>query len=229
MKDDDIYVRYQTMAAFVGILFHDLRNPIHSAVLVVDSMGSRAADLEALRTKMRAQLGKLEVLIAQAAEAIKDLTIEPRIVDAAVDDLLRTAASFVRTESENTIELEAPPAPGLRVVVDSTLVVRAIREVAATVVERSDPAPSGTGVFRVAVAVEQPNATSVRLILGEWLNRPEDSAPKVSLGGGSIRLSLARALLQAAGASLRFESPAPGRTRCSVDLRRAGVGALPSA
>src|SRR5882757_9136160 len=127
MKDDDLYVRYQTMAAFIGIVFHDLRNPIHSAVLVVDTMGTRAADLDALRAKLRAQLGKLESLIAQAAEAIKDLSIEPRIVDAAVEDVLRTAASFARVESERAVEIEVPPAPGLRVVVDPTLVVRAIR------------------------------------------------------------------------------------------------------
>ena len=60
MKDDDLYARYQTLAAAISVLLHDLRNPLHSATLLVEAMGSRNADLDSLRGKLRGQFGKLE-------------------------------------------------------------------------------------------------------------------------------------------------------------------------
>ncbi|HEX9297103.1 MAG TPA: hypothetical protein VF881_14770, partial [Polyangiaceae bacterium] len=89
MRDDDIYARHQTLAALVSVLLHDLRNPLHSATLLVEAMGSRTADVEALRGRLRAQFAKLDGLISEAAGPIRELTVEPRIENVSIDDLCR--------------------------------------------------------------------------------------------------------------------------------------------
>src|SRR5437899_7112668 len=92
IKEDDLYARYQTLTALVSVLLHDLRNPLHSATLLVEAMGARTADVESLRGKLRGQFGKLEGLIGEASDAIKELGLESRIEDVTVDELLRSAA-----------------------------------------------------------------------------------------------------------------------------------------
>src|SRR2546430_12577807 len=95
--DDDLYPRYQTLAALMGVLLHDLRNPLHSATLLLEAMGAKTADITALRGKLRGQFTKLEGLMSEAAESIKSLSLEPRIIDVDVDELLRSIATVLPT------------------------------------------------------------------------------------------------------------------------------------
>src|SRR5689334_3701034 len=92
-KDDDLYARYQTLTALVSVLLHDLRNPLHSSTLLVEAMGSRTADMDSLRGKLRGQFGKLEGLMSEASDAIKELSLEARLEDTPVDELLRSASA----------------------------------------------------------------------------------------------------------------------------------------
>src|SRR5438046_872683 len=76
MADDDIYERHQMMTALTGVLLHDLRNPLHSATLLVEALGT-GGDVSALRTKLRAQFAKLDGLISTAAAPIRELAVDP--------------------------------------------------------------------------------------------------------------------------------------------------------
>src|SRR5689334_20686017 len=124
MKDDDLYARYQTLGALISVLLHDLRNPLHSATLLVEAMGARTADVDALRGKLRGQFGKLDGLIGEASDAIKELALEKRVENIAVDDLLRSAAESVPTLAASDIELTTPAPTALRVEVDTKVLLR---------------------------------------------------------------------------------------------------------
>jgi signal transduction histidine kinase len=226
MKDDDLYPRYQTLAALIGVLLHDLRNPLHSATLLVEAMGSRTADVGALRGKLRGQLGKLEGLISESSEAIKELALEARIEDVSIDDLLRSAATSVPALAGCDIELVLPSTTGLSVTVDPTLLLRAIAEIGATLFERSQGTKDGGHNGRrttIALRVDQPDAGNVRLIVGDWMAQLDDAAVKApfAIAGGGIRLALARTLLQIAGATLRLEQSQEAAVRYAVYLRSA--------
>jgi hypothetical protein len=222
MKDDDLYARYQTLAALISVLLHDLRNPLHSATLLVEAMGSKTADVEALRGKLRGQFGKLDGLIGEASDSIRDLSLDPRIEESAVNELLRTAASSVSGLSGTDIELVVPPPTPLRVSADTTLIVRAVAEISATIAERD--AGKATGRTTIALAVDEPDTTSVRLIIGDWVSPLDDGAVKApfAISGGGIRLALARTLATVAGATLRLEQSPEGAIRYALHLRRAG-------
>jgi signal transduction histidine kinase len=224
MKNDDLYPRYQTLAALISVLLHDLRNPLHSATLLVEAMGLRTADVDALRGKLRGQFGKLEGLISEASEAIKELGLEARIEDVTVDDLLRSAATSAPALAACDIELVLPSPTGLRVTVDPTLLVRAIAEIGATLFERSRGTQQGRREGErttIALKVDQPEAGNVRLIVGDWVTPLDDAAVKApfAIAGGGIRLALARTLSQIAGATLRLEQSQEAAIRYALYLR----------
>src|SRR5262245_3758767 len=89
---DDLYARHQMLAALVNVLVHDLRNPLHSATLLVEAMGSPSANIETLRNKLRAQIGKLDGLIAETNNSAKEMALEPTVEVIAVDALLGALA-----------------------------------------------------------------------------------------------------------------------------------------
>jgi len=212
MNDDDMYVRHQTLAALVSVLLHDLRNPLHSGTLLVEAMGSKTADIDALRGKLRAQFAKLDALISGASGPIRELTLEPRVQNVAVDSLARSIAEALR-DAGGYAPLLAPSSSALIAVVDAPLLVRAALEVSAVIAERqaeqpNPPAVPGTVVLRVAEA----DAETVRLDLGDFALLREGTGAKTpfAIAGGGVRLALARALSQNAGASLRLEQSPDG-------------------
>jgi signal transduction histidine kinase len=222
MKDDDLYPRYQTLAALINVLLHDLRNPLHSATLLVEAMGSRSADVEALRGKLRGQFGKLEGLISESSDAIKELALEARIQDLAVDEIVRTAVESARRLVGTDVDLVASEPTGLRASTDAVLIVRAIGEIAATLAERSMARDPNERV-RIAIAVDEPDHEHVRLVVGGWIAPRDDAAVKApfAIAGGGVRLAVARSLAQVASATLRLEQSPEGAIRYALHLTRA--------
>jgi hypothetical protein len=223
MKDDDLYVRYQTLGALISVLLHDLRNPLHSATLLVEAMGARTADVESLRGKLRGQFGKLDGLIGEASDAIKELALEKRVENVAVDDLLRSAAESVPALAASDIELTVPASTALRVSVDTKVLLRAMAEIGATIFERaigSDKAGRPGEKTVIALGVEPIDAKTVRLFVGGWMRPLDDAAVKqpFTITGGGIRLALARNLAGMAGAMLRLEQSPEGAIRYALDL-----------
>ncbi|HKQ70274.1 MAG TPA: hypothetical protein VJT73_13085 [Polyangiaceae bacterium] len=217
--DDDLYGRHQTLAALVSVLLHDLRNPLHSATLLVEAMGSRTMDFETMRGKLRTQFTKLEALISEATGSARDLTIRPRIEEVSVATLLR------KVEAARPL----PRALGQAIVaVDPALVLRAISELVESLAELSAQSnPGAEAAAEITVAAEQPDPDSVRIhvsVPGMRLDEALQKAP-FTIAAGGMRLAIARALAQNAGASLRFDRPDDGTTRFALVLRSAAISA----
>jgi hypothetical protein len=227
MKDDDLYARYQTLTALVSVLLHDLRNPLHSSTLLVEAMGSRMADIDSLRGKLRGQFGKLEALMSEASDAIKELGLEARVEEIGVDELMQGAAASCAAVAGTDVELVVPSATGLRAAADKTLLGLAIAEIGASLSERAsksgnDQARKPGGALPVTLTVDQPDAGTVRLVVGDWVRVTDDAAVKApfAIAGGGMRLALARTLTQMGGAGLRLEQSPEGSLRYAIHLQR---------
>jgi signal transduction histidine kinase len=228
-KDDDLYARYQSLTALVSVLLHDLRNPLHSSTLLVEAMGSRTADLDSLRGKLRGQFGKLEGLMSEASDAIKERALEARIEEVAVDELLRSVAASSPAIAGADVALVAPPPTQLRVAVDKSLFGLAVAEIGATLSERAakpngDGARAPGGTLSIPLVVDEPDAGNVRIVVGDWMPATDDAAIKApfAIAGGGIRLALARTLAQMAGGGLRLEQSPDGSLRYAIHLPRRG-------
>jgi signal transduction histidine kinase len=222
-KDDDLYARYQSLTALVSVLLHDLRNPLHSSTLLVEAMGSRSADIDSLRGKLRGQFGKLEGLMGEASDAIKERALEARIEEVDLDDLLRSAATAATALSGVDIELVPPAATRIRVAVDRALVDLALGEIGATLAERAAKrGDQAQGRLSIPLEVDEPDASNVRIIVGGWVPATDDAAVKApfAIAGGGIRLALARTLTQMAGGGLRLEQSSDGALRYAIHLPR---------
>ena len=222
-SEDDLYASHQMLAALVSVLVHDLRNPLHSATLLVEAMGSPSADVQALRNKLRAQIGKLDGLVGETAAAMKELALEPCTEVIAVDTLARTIAQKYASIADREATFVLPATSGLEVTVDRRLLERAAIEVAAVVVEQQG-LYDATSPPRVLVSVDAPEEGTVRLCLGDLTRERGDTLAKApfAIAGGGIRLAAARSLAQIAGAMLRLEQGADGVARFALFLRQAG-------
>ncbi|HMI88992.1 MAG TPA: hypothetical protein VK550_33170 [Polyangiaceae bacterium] len=219
---DDLYARHQMMAALVNVLVHDLRNPLHSATLLIEAMGSPSANIEALRGKLRAQIGKLDALIGETNSSMRELVVEPQIEVVAVDTLLRAIVEHYPVVIGRAATFEVPSVPGLKAVIDLKLVERAAIEIAAAVAERHAE-QSENSPPRVILTVDEPEAGTVRIRVGDLAREPTDALAKApfAVAGGGIRLASARSLAQSASASVRLEQDPAGVGRFSLFLRKA--------
>jgi signal transduction histidine kinase len=201
---DDLYARYQTLVALVGVLLHDLRNPLHNATLLVEA---RSLDHEVLRTKLRAQFGKLEALLGVATDSMRELVIEPQIGEVDVDELVRSAAEAPVGNDEEEPQIELPAPTGLKILADGTMLGRALAELTAHIVDEVRRVGAPGPKAGIKVIVEEGEGGTVNIRVGELPVRDDDNVAKApfSIAGGGIHLAVARALSQAAGARLRFD------------------------
>jgi signal transduction histidine kinase len=218
-EESDLYARHQTLAALMSVLVHDLRNPLHSATLIVEAMGSPSADLEVLRGKLRAQIGKLDGLIAETAPRVKELALEPCMEVVAVDGLLRSIVDNFPAITDRDATFDLPAPSGFEVATDRRLLERAAIEVAAVVAEQQGPERT---TAPVRVTVDEPERGIVRLRLGDIERERAERLAKApfSIAGGSLGLAIARSLAQSAGAMLRLEQGDGGVARFALFLRK---------
>jgi signal transduction histidine kinase len=219
---EDLYTSHQTLTALVNVLVHDLRNPLHSATLVVEAMGSPSADVSSLRTKLRGQVGKLDGLIGQAAAAMRELALDPQIEAVDLDALLGSLGERYRTVIDEAVSFRLPTPSGVAITVDRRLVEKAILEIAAVLAEHGRPS-SGGEPLEVTLSIDEPETGTVRLWIGDLDRAYADTLAKApfAIAGGGIRLAVARALTQNAGGTLRLTEGADGVSRFALSLHRA--------
>jgi K+-sensing histidine kinase KdpD len=217
---DDLYARHQMLAALVNVLVHDLRNPLHSATLLVEAMGSPSANIETLRNKLRTQIGKLDGLIAETNNSAKEMALEPTVEVIAVDALIGALADHYAAMTDRQVTFDLPRASGLEIATDRKLFERAAIEVATAIAERQG---EGTAAPRVAITIDEPEDGIVRVHFGDLAREHGDAIAKApfAIAGGGIRLAMARSLAQIAGAMLRLEQDAAGIGRFAFSLHRA--------
>jgi hypothetical protein len=217
--DDDLYARYHTLAALVNVLVHDLRNPLHSATLIIEAMGSPSADPATLRTKLRAQIGKLDSLIAETNASMKAQAVTPRADTIDVDAWLR--AIVERSAAlETPTKWVLPDAFQAEVVADRKLLDLATLDVAAVLAEHA-ATRDATGAL-LTVTIDEGEPGSVRVRLGDLDPAYAATLAKApfAIAGGGIRLAVARAMTQNAGGMLRLEHGADGKAAFAFFLRK---------
>ena len=220
-EPEDLYTSHQTLTALVNVLVHDLRNPLHSATLVVEAMGHPSADVTNLRSKLRGQVGKLDGLIGEAAAAMRELALEPQIQAIDLDELLGSLAGRYRAVNDDDASFQLPAPSGIAVRADRKLVEKAILEIASVIAVRARTVEGGA-TPRVTLSVDEPDPATVRLWLGELDRAYADLLAKApfAIAGGGIRLAVARSLSQNGGGTLRLGEGVDGAPRFALCLQR---------
>ena len=219
--DDDLYARHQLLGALMNVLVHDLRNPLHSATLLIEAMASPSVDSEVMRNKLRGQIGKIEAVIAQANAAVKELAQPPRVEVVDIDALLRSIAEHYPAVTARTATFVLPPSSGLLIAADRRMLERATIEIAAVIAERQGQ-PDDANLPRVLFTLDEPEPAVVRLRLGDLKGLDAEATAKAAftIAASGVRLAVARSLAQSAGATLRVEQTGEGLTRFALLLPR---------
>jgi signal transduction histidine kinase len=219
-EDDNLYARHQMLVALVNVLVHDLRNPLHSATLLIEAMGSPAADAAALRGKLRAQIGKLDALIAETNASMKEQTLPVDVEVVDVDAWLRLMVEHYTVVTGRAATFVLPPAAGVEVSIDRRLVELSAIEIAGVIAGRQSE--NGAGAPRVTVDIDEPEPGTVRVRFGEL--EPDFAATLAkapfSIAGGGIHLAVARAMAQNGGATLRLEHNADSVAHFALHLKK---------
>src|SRR5262249_49922350 len=145
----------------------DLRNPLHSATLLVEALAA-GSQADMLRTKLRGQFAKLDALISAAAVPIRDMAVEPRATMISLRDLFAKLSERVgRTgdvPEELTLELRDPPEASLAC--DPALLARAVTELAACLTEEHQTGPRGSGRAPVVISADASDDKTIRIDVG---------------------------------------------------------------
>jgi signal transduction histidine kinase len=228
MADDDIYERHQTMTALTGVLLHDLRNPLHSATLLVEALGT-GGDASALRTKLRAQFAKLDGLISTAAAPIRELAVDPRVAKLTIGELFRTIdAGVQKTRDPSDLRLTYEGDEAASIVSDRILLGRTVVELCLHLVEELQPRGGDGSPVSVSVRSDVSDEKSVRIEIESPTAVFPEAAHKAPFGlaSGGVRLALARALSQTFGVALRLERRGDERVQFVLTVPREDAHAL---
>jgi hypothetical protein len=213
--DDDLYARYQTLCALVNVLVHDLRNPLHSATLILEAMGSPTADPVTLRNKLRAQIGKLDSLIA----SMKEQAPAPHVDTVDVDEWLRAVVE--RTTLAPPAKWVLPAAEHIEVAVDRRLLDLATADITAVLGEHA-ATRDAAGAPVLTVTIDESEPGTVRIRMGDLDAAYAATLAKApfAIAGGGIRLAVARAMTQNAGGMLRLEHGSDNKAAFALFLRK---------
>ena len=224
MNAEDLYERHQVLSALGSVLLHDLRNPLHSATLLIEAMGLRTSDLDTMRARLRGQLAKLDALISEVAGPMRDLAVDPQISTIELSDLLSQAGELVRSQADDLdLKIESPPS-SLRISCDPRLLGRAIVEIVTCTKQHI----AGTGAERprVTIRVGCTDADTAHVVIeGATSPFPEAVArAPFAISGGGVGVALARALAQISGAALRLQGGSTASPAFVFLLPREGSG-----
>jgi len=208
-RERELYERHQTLVALVGVLLHELRNPLHAATLLVEAMGMKPTDAPQFRVKLKNQFAKLEAILTEVGQPVKELALEPEPVTFALGDAVEAALELAEPHRSCDVEISLEGEQATRVVGDRVLLQRAIYELLLRVL---DPRPNEKPASRLVVRVAEPVDGEARLVFeddGGVLDELTQRTP-FSLAHGGLRLATARAVSNLAGGSLRYERTESG-------------------
>lgn len=202
-SERELYEKHQTLLALVGVLLHELRNPLHGATLLVEAMGMKSADVPQLRAKLKNQFAKLEAIMSEVAQPVKELAMATRPESVELRGSIERALRVAEPSRSCDVEVRIEGIETARVMADTILLERAIAEL---LLRALDPAP-GAEPRLLRVVVETPSPSEVRVVFeddGPLLDELSQRSP-FALATGGTRLATARALATLAGGSLRLE------------------------
>ncbi|MET0592966.1 MAG: hypothetical protein ABW133_09720, partial [Polyangiaceae bacterium] len=177
------------------------------------------ADPATLRTKLRAQIGKLDSLNAETNGVMKEQAPAPQSDTLDVDAWLR--ALVERTAVQTPAKWVLPASARIEVAVDRKLLDLATSDVVAVLAEHA-ATRDGSGTPMITVTVDEPDPGQIRVRLGDLEAPYALSLAKApfAIAGGGIRLAVARAMTQNAGGMLRLEHGEGDKAAFAVFLKR---------
>jgi len=149
--------------------------------------------------------------------------VEPRLTKVGVDSLARSLDEAFRAAGGDAT-LALPPSCPWAVFVDARLLVCAATEACIAVTERQAQQPNPpSGPGTVVLRVTEADSDTIRIELGDFALAREGTGNKTpfAVAGSGVRLALARALSQNAGASLRLELGPDGLAHFTILAPRA--------
>lgn len=203
-RERELYENHQVLLALLGVLLHELRNPLHGATLLVEAMGMKSADVPTLRTKLKNQFAKLEAILSEVGQPVKELSMEPRVEAVEARSALLRAIERAEPHRSSEAEVRVEGDSSVRVLVDPILLERAMAEL---VLRAIDPLPAQGSPSLLLVRIEAASPSEVRVVFdddGPALDETSQRSP-FSLAAGGMRLAAARAVTMLAGGSLRLE------------------------
>lgn len=203
-RERDLYEKHQTLVALVGVLLHELRNPLHGATLLVEAMGMKSADIPTLRGKLKNQFTKLEAIMSEVAQPVKELALAPQIEAVEVAHLLSSAQKAAEKSRTCDAEVHIEGAQAAKAMVDPVLLEQAIVQL---LLRSIDPEPMLHPPTRITVRVEALSPSEVRIVFEDDGPVLDETAQRsaFSLAAGGVRLATSRALTTLAGGSMRLE------------------------
>lgn len=208
-RERELYERHQTLIALFGVLLHELRNPLHAANLLVEAMAMKPADAPQFRTKLKNQFAKVEAILSEVGQPVKELALDVDAAAFSLGEVLQSALEKAEAQRSSDVKVSVEGDLAIRVVADRILLERGILEL---LLRALDPKPEQTPSTRLVVRTEEPLEGQARLVLeddGGTLNDPTQRSP-FALAYGGLRLATARAVTRLAGGSLRYERTEDG-------------------
>lgn len=208
-RERELYERHQTLLALVGVLLHELRNPLHGATLLVEAMGMKPADAPQFRVKLKNQFAKLETILAEVGQPVKELALEPEPTTFALGQALEAALDTAEKERSCDARVSFEGDLSMRVVADRILVERAMVEIFLRIL---DPKPKEKPATFLRVSIEPAEEGQARIVFEDDAAPLDELAQRspFALAHGGLRLATARSVAHLAGGSLRFERKEEG-------------------
>jgi signal transduction histidine kinase len=219
MSQDELYERLHVASAVLGVLVHELRNPLHGATLLIEAMGLEGADLPSMRAKLRGQIRKFEALLAEVSGPVKDLSTEPRIEWTPLGSVLLQAADTVERAGDiDHVRIDLGQATDLCAHTDRVILARALVELCIALGSIPGAAPQASRGI-VSLTLEQADEHIRILAQKDGPPLPEETRKSpFKLAGGGIHFALARALAESIGARVRLDSSDESGTRFALTL-----------
>src|SRR5690606_2058453 len=140
-RERELYERHQTLVALFGVLLHELRNPLHAANLLVEAMAMKPSDSPQFRTKLKSQFAKVEAILSEVGQPVKELALDVEPVAFAPGDALTSALEKAEAQRSGDAKVTIEGDTSVRVVADRVLLERGILEL---LLRALDPKPEQT-------------------------------------------------------------------------------------
>ena len=203
--------RNQALWVSLSAVLHDVRNPLHTITLLLETLGAPGGNVASVQTQALEQLTLINQRVSRVMDQISELSGNVERCSIAVRDVVLEVADMVAPMAAQAhIRFQCVPVPEqLRVLADRRLLVQAIDHLVLNSLNILKEMPAGTGrlniqVFQDAAGVRlliQDNGPGLPHQVQERLFEPLSGQSRRGMGLG---LAIAHALAQAAGGDLEL-------------------------
>ncbi|HET9122548.1 MAG TPA: HAMP domain-containing sensor histidine kinase [Acidiferrobacteraceae bacterium] len=217
--------RNQALWVSLSAVLHDVRNPLHTITLLLETLGNPASDIAAIQSQALEQLALINRRVRRVMDQVSELSgnVERRPI-AVRDVVLEVSDMIAPMAAQANIRFRcAPISEQVRVLADRRLLVQAIDHLVLNSLNILKEMPAGTGHLDLEVLQE---SGEVRLLIqdnGPGLPPPvQERLFEPLLGqsrsGMGLGLAIAHALAQAAGGELELSQTGVAGTEFCLRL-----------